>query len=166
MKKKDFGARLEHVGIHVYNMAETMKFYHEVFGFELVLPDFEDDYLFVGGVFPKTCTMRLGTFELEIYEVQHAEAFSFVDYEFNIGVKHLSFEIEDVFGWIEYIKERGDIEIKVENYYGKFGCTVYILDNSGMLVEVTDVRKKFPLYKNREDRKDKWMKYVHYYEGE
>lgn len=146
--EKKFNFRIEHVGIHVANMEETVRFYHDIFGFEMVIPDFDEFYEFRGGVFPKCCTVRNGNFELEIYEVQEALPFNFTDYEYLQGVKHISFEIENIYEWIDYIKERGDVEIVVENYYGPNGVTIYILDNSGILVEVTDVRKKEPIKKD------------------
>jgi len=82
--------------------------------------------------------MKLGDFKLEVYEVQDAEPFSLVDFEFTHGVKHLNFAVKDIDGWLAYIKERGDIEIVVENRYGGPNRAIYILDNNGILVEVTN----------------------------
>ena len=61
-----------------------------------------------------------------------------MDFEFTHGVKHLSFAMKDVDGWLTYIKERADVEIVVENRYGGLNRAVYVLDNNGILVEVTN----------------------------
>jgi catechol 2,3-dioxygenase-like lactoylglutathione lyase family enzyme len=134
---KDFGIRIQHAGIHVKSLEETAKWYQDIFGFEL-LAAHGGEGPFGGGVFPKMRWMKLGDFKLEVYEVQEAEPFSLVDFEFTLGVKHLSFAIKDLDGWLAYIKERGDVEIVVENRYGGPARAVYIRDNNGILVEVTN----------------------------
>lgn len=155
--KRDFGIAIEHAGIHVKNMDETMAWYHDIFGFELANDLFERTYLFTGGVFPRCCTMRLGDFELEIYEIQEGLPFNFVDFEWTEGMKHLSFKIRDIEEWIQYIKEK-NVDIVVENYYGPNGITVYLRDNNGILVEATDVRERFPIY-NEPDLEERYPKY-------
>jgi len=82
--------------------------------------------------------MSLGNFKLEVYEVQDAEPFSLVDFEFTHGVKHLSFAVKDIEGWFAYIKERGDVEVLVDNNYGGPHRAIYIKDNNDILVEVTN----------------------------
>jgi methylmalonyl-CoA/ethylmalonyl-CoA epimerase len=138
---KDFGIRIQHAGIHVKSLDETAKWYHDVFGFELD-PPFggagEDGGPFGGGAFPKMRWMSLGDFKLEVYEVQDAEPFSLVDFEFTHGVKHLSFAIKDLEGWFAYIQERGDVEVVVNNNYGGPNRAIYTKDNNGILVEVTN----------------------------
>jgi methylmalonyl-CoA/ethylmalonyl-CoA epimerase len=135
---KDFGIRIQHAGIHVKSLEETARWYHDIFGFELEPQLGSDGGPFGGGVFPKMRWMKLGDFKLEVYEVQDAEPFSLVDFEFTHGVKHLSFAIKDLDGWLDYIKKRGDIEIGVENRYGGPAKAVYIKDNNSILVEVTN----------------------------
>ena len=133
----NFGIRIQHAGVHVRSLEETAKWYHDIFGFELEPPQTSEGP-FSGGVFPKMRWMKLDDFKLEIYEVQDAEPFSLVDFEFSHGVKHLSFAIKDLDGWLNYIKKREDIEIVVENRYGGPARAIYILDNNGILVEVTN----------------------------
>ena len=135
---KDYGVRIQHAGIHVKSLAETEKWYHDIFGFEY-MPQAEGSGAFGGGVFPKMRWMNLGdgAFKLEIYEVQDAEPFSLVDFEFSHGVKHLNFAVKDIDGWFDYIKEYG-VEIVVDNRYGGRSRAIYILDNNGILVEVTN----------------------------
>lgn len=134
--RTDFGIRIQHAGIHVNNYQETYEWYHKVFGFEEI-PQSPGPNPFAGGVFPKMRWLKLGDFNLEVYEVQNAEPFSLVDFEFSLGVKHLNFQVEDLEGWLEYIKQFDDVEIIVNNKYSETAGAVYIKDNNGILVEVT-----------------------------
>lgn len=133
---KDFGIRIQHAGIHCKNYEETFRWYHEIFGFEEVPPR-PGGSPFKGGVFPKMKWIYLGDFFMEVYEVQDAEPFSFVDFEFTLGMKHINFAIKDIEGWLAYVKARGDVDIVVENQYSPDSYAVYLRDNNGILVEVT-----------------------------
>lgn len=134
---KDFGIRIQHAGIHVRNYQETFEWYHRVFGFEEVVKEKKGKDPFGGGVFPKMRWIRLDDFFLEVYEVQDAEPFSLVDFEFSLGVKHINFEIKDLQGWLDYVQQFDDVEILVNNRYGPTAGAVYVKDNNGILVEVT-----------------------------
>lgn len=134
---KDFGIRIQHAGIHVRNYQETFEWYHRVFGFEEVVKEKKGKDPFGGGVFPKMRWIRLDDFFLEVYEVQDAEPFSLVDFEFSLGVKHINFEIRDLQGWLDYVQQFDDVEILVNNRYGPTAGAVYVKDNNGILVEVT-----------------------------
>ena len=81
--------------------------------------------------------IKMGDFMLEVYEVQNAEPFSLVYFEFSLGVKHINFEIADLQGWLEYVQQFDDVEILVNNRYSETAGAVYIKDNNGILVEVT-----------------------------
>ena len=133
----DFGIRIQHAGIHVRNYQETFEWYHRVFGFEEIIQEKKGKNPFGGGVFPKMRWIRLGDFCLEVYEVQDAEPFSLVDFEFSLGVKHINFEIRDLQGWLDYVRQSDDVEILVNNRYGPTTGAVYVKDNNGILVEVT-----------------------------
>lgn len=136
--REQFGIRIQHAGIHVKSYDETYEWYHRVFGFEeRPGQDNGGKNPFGGGVFPKMKWLTLGDFCLEVYEVQNAEPFSLVDFEFTLGVKHINFEIEDLKGWMEYVKQFDDVEIVVFNNYSPDAAAVYVKDNNGILVEVT-----------------------------
>lgn len=138
--------RIQHAGIHVKNMEETVKWYQDVLGFEL-LPPHDDGRMM--GAFPKCWMLRNGDFYLEVYEVLNAREYSFVDYEYTLGVKHLSFSVEKFDEFIEHLYARGDVEILVDNHYPGDRCgieggdrAVYIKDNNGILVELTKVHDR------------------------
>lgn len=135
---------IQHVGMHVKNMEETIAWYHDVLGFEL-----EPSKSEMPGIFPKCKVLRLGGFFLELYEVMNAEPFTFTQLEYTLGPKHLSFYVEDLDGLMDYIEERGDIEVVVDNRYSPNWChipegdrAVYILDNNGLLVELQKHERK------------------------
>lgn len=142
---RDFGLiRIQHVGIHVRDLEETAKWYHDILGFELLPVRGE-----MPGVFPKCWLMKKGDFYLEMYEALNAEPYSFVDLEYKIGVKHLSFSIEKLDEFADWLRERGDVKILVDNCYPEERCgaeggdrCLYILDNNGMLVELQKVHDR------------------------
>lgn len=142
---RDFGLmRIHHAGIHVKNLEETANWYHDVLGFELLPVKGE-----MPGVFPKCWLMKNGDFFLEIYEAMNAEDYSFVDYEYKIGVKHLSFSMAQLDKFADWIYERGDVTVLVDNCYPEERCgcpggdrCMYILDNNGMLIELQKVHDR------------------------
>ena len=133
--REKFGIRAQHVGIHVNNYKETYEWYHKVFGFEEG-PHTGAEKI-KGGVFPKMRMMCLGDFMIEVYEVQNAKSYNFVDFEWTLGVKHLNFAIKNFKEFVAYLKTLPDVRFVVENDYSETESTVYILDNNGFLVEVT-----------------------------
>ncbi len=135
MTGSDFGVRIQHAGIHVKSIEETAKWYHDLFGFEM---DPGQQGGSMAGMFPKMRWLSLGDFKLEVYEVPDAGEFSAVDLEYTQGVKHLSFAVRDVEGWLAYAESRGDVEILVDNDYGHGNRAIYVKDNNGILVEVTN----------------------------
>ena len=79
MTGSDFGVRIQHAGIHVKNIEETAKWYHDIFGFEL---DPGQQGGSMAGMFPQMRWLSLGDFKLEVYEVPDAGEFSVVDMEY------------------------------------------------------------------------------------
>ena len=136
----DFGRiRIQHAGLHVKNLEETAQWYHDVLGFEIMekRPDRPN------GVMPRSWWLRNGDFYLELYEVLGARPFTFEDYEFTEGVKHLSFSIENLDALMDHIYAQGNIEVCVDNKYHEKMCgipggdrAVYLRDNNGFLVEL------------------------------
>lgn len=137
---------IQHVGLHVRSLEETAAWYHDVLGFELI--NARDDTR-TPGVFPKCWLMKLGEFYLELYEVPNAEPYSFREYEYSVGTKHLSFWVEDLNGFMDELYARGDVTILVDNHYSEEFCkvpggdrAVYILDNNGILVELSAAKSR------------------------
>ena len=134
---------IQHVGIFVHNLEESAKWYHDIFGFEIAVARSDEKN---PGVFPKSWWLQLGNFYLEMYEIIDARPFDYEDYEFTVGLKHLNFYVENIDKFMEDMYARDDIEILVDNFYDEEHCgipggdrAVYMLDNSGMLVEISKV---------------------------
>ena len=131
--------RIQHVGLHVKNLEETARWYHEILGFEVMekRPDRPE------GVMPQSWWLKNGDFYLEIYEVKDARPYDYIDLEYTEGIKHLSFSVENMDVFMDFLYERGDVEILVDNRYHEKMCgvpggdrAVYIRDNNGFLVEL------------------------------
>ena len=145
--KKDFGLiRCQHAGLHVKNIAETARWYSDVLGFEAIpTPDSAQ----FKGCFPPSQLLKNGDFYLELYEVPDALDFDWVNLEYNVGIKHLSFSVEKLDELMDELRKRDDIEILVDNEYSEEVChvpggdnAVYILDNNGILIELSKVHSR------------------------
>ncbi len=147
MYKKEYGAfRCQHAGMHVRSIRETVAWYKDVLGFEEVPTP---DSAVFKGCFPNSQLIRQGDFYLELYEVPDAGGFDWVNLEYNVGVKHLSFSIENLDVMMKDLRARGDVVILVDNEYSEEICgvpggdnAVYILDNNGILIELSKVHSR------------------------
>ena len=145
--KKDYGRiRCQHAGIHVISIPETVAWYRDILGFE---PVPTPDSAVFQGCFPPSQLIRNGDFYLELYEVPDAGKFDWINLEYNVGVKHLSFSIERLDLFMEDLRNRGDVQILVDNEYSEEIChvpggdnAVYILDNNGILIELSKVHDR------------------------
>lgn len=146
MSKKFGRIRCQHAGIHVRNIEETSRWYADVLGFEHVpTPDSAQ----FGGCFPPSTLIKNGDFYLELYETPDAEPFNWVDLEWKLGVKHLSFSVEKLDDLMAELRARGDVTILVDNEYTEATCgvpggdrAVYLLDNNGILLELSKVHDR------------------------
>ena len=137
---KDYGMRIHHAGINVRNLDESIAWYSDIFGFRLVK---RFDVSNLGGIMPDCAQMCQGSFYLELYECAGGEPYSLVDLEYTLGVKHFSFSMERLGEFLEDLRQRGDVEIMVDNYYSEEMCgipggdrTAYIKDCNGILIEL------------------------------
>ena len=138
--------RCQHAGIHVRNIAETVKWYGDILGF---VPVPTPDSAVFGGCFPPSQLIKNGDFYLELYEVPDARDFDWVNLEYNVGIKHLSFSVEKLDELMIQLRACGDVKILVDNEYSEEIChvkggdnAVYILDNNGILIELSKVHDR------------------------
>ena len=147
MYKEEYGMlRFQHAGIHVNSIKETVAWYKDVLGFQEVPTP---DSAIMKGCFPNSQLIKNGDFYLELYEVPDAAGFDWVGLEYHVGVKHLSFSIEHLDKFMEDLRARGDVKILVDNEYSEEICgvpggdnAVYILDNNGILIELSKVHDR------------------------
>ena len=144
---QDFGLiRCQHAGIHVRDLDETTRWYGDILGF---VPIPTPDSSQFGGCFPPSRLLKKGDFYLELYETPYAKPFDWVDLEWKLGVKHLSFSVEKLDELMEMIRARGDVKILVDNEYTEATCgvpggdrAVYLLDCNGILLELSKVHNR------------------------
>ena len=138
--------RCQHAGMHVKSIEETVAWYKDVLGFEEVPTP---NSAVFRGCFPDSVLIKQGDFYLELYDVPDAKEFDWINVEYNVGVKHLSFSIPNLGEFMEDLRARGDVEILVDNEYSEEVChvpggdnAVYILDNNGILIELSKVHSR------------------------
>ena len=145
--KSEFGKiKIQHAGIHVKNIRETIAWYKDILGFEEVpTPDSAQ----FKGCFPPSQLIKCGEFYLELYEVADASDFDWINLEYAVGIKHLSFSVEHLDLLMDELRKRSDIEILVDNEYSENVCgvsggdeTAYILDNNGILIELSKIHDR------------------------
>ena len=129
-KVTDYGIRVDHLGLHVYDLEASINWYMRVFDFE-----YGKASAFRGGLFPKAHMSPLGDFLLEFYEVKNARPFTMKEYEGTIGVKHIGIAAENYTQWYEYAKDQGNIEFVYED--NTPGCeSAFVRDENGILTRV------------------------------
>lgn len=144
---KDYGLiHCQHAGINVRNIKETVAWYKDILGFEEVPTP---DSAVFNGCFPQCQLIKQGDFYLELYEVPDAKDFDWINLEYNVGIKHLSFTVDKLDELMVDLRARKDVEILVDNEYSEEVChvpggdnAVYILDNNGILIELSKVRSR------------------------
>lgn len=113
---------MDHLNLEVINLEETLKFYKELFGFEVLKDQPEQDSKIIGNEKVKLC----------LYEVD-----GFKGYTKN-GFHHFGLHIKN-FGDVLSKCEKMGIEI---NYGGPLewenSTSIYILDPNGYEIELTD----------------------------
>lgn len=141
--EKDFGLRIQHCALNVRDLDESIAWYTDILGFELVK---RFNNVNLGRILPDCAQMRNGDFYLELYETPTAEPYSYVDLEYSIGVKHFSLSVADMDSFMEFIRSRKDVEIATDNEYSEELCgepggdkVAYIKDCNGILIELQKV---------------------------
>ena len=127
-----WGMRVSGVKIAVNNIEETADWYCELFGYEnlVILPRENKCY-------PRVGQVENHNVKLTMIELPEAQPFNLYDFENNIGIKHIDFGMTDRLGWTEYTKTcRNDMPVIVS--VGHPSIAHYVVDNSGMLTEMSD----------------------------
>lgn len=124
---------VNHFAISVPSIEETVKWYHDVFGFTVI------KYSEIPDTGIQVCHMQGVGFQLEIFEAPGAEPlpesrkFPHTDFQVH-GNKHLALGVKDGPATKKALEEMG-IEIvligRVDDTYG-----IFIRDNTGNLVEL------------------------------
>ncbi len=125
-----------HVGISVYHMEESLKWYEKVLGFRLV----KDDG-FVPPLKARICFIQNGDFQLELFEYEHPKQLPQDRLTPNsdlqtVGTKHVAFSVMDMNVVKKHFKEN---QVDIAHEVCMDGQKVmFIRDCNGVLIELIE----------------------------
>jgi methylmalonyl-CoA/ethylmalonyl-CoA epimerase len=123
---------LDHAGVSVPNLEESIAWYEGVLGFTVERRNT------IESIPAEVAILINGNFRLELFEVpgakRPAEDRSMPNEDLKTyGNKHVSFAVEDVFSLADELKARGADIVWVKKF--PFGSNLYMRDNAGNLIE-------------------------------
>lgn len=131
--KQQFELRIQHGGISVANLDETIAWYREMLGFEL------ETKQFIPQIPAHIAFVRNGNFRIELFELEHANPLPeerripHLDLKTH-GHKHLCFAVKDATAAFQQLREKG-ADIVFENIIE--GTPMgFLRDNNGNLLEL------------------------------
>ena len=125
-----FDIEIDHVGISVANLEESVDWYVEMLGFELVRPlnRNSDSAMTIA-------QLRHGNFNIELFEIEGAEPLPeyrrdpSADLRVH-GLAHFAFEVDDAIAVMEELEAKG-VEIVLRPREGDGPKFFFVNDNSG-----------------------------------
>jgi methylmalonyl-CoA/ethylmalonyl-CoA epimerase len=131
-------SRIDHIGIAVTNLAETIKFYEETMGLKCAGTEIVADQKVKVAFFP------VGDTELEFLESTSEDGPIAKFIEANKGrggIQHIAVRVDDVREAIADLKEKGVAMIDEEPRYGAGGASISFChpkSTGGMLLELCE----------------------------
>ncbi|MCD6434778.1 MAG: methylmalonyl-CoA epimerase [Clostridiales bacterium] len=127
--------KVDHIGIAVKNLDETLKFYTEVLGLEVQGTEVVDEQKV------KVAFLPVGDSEIELLESTDPEGpiARFIEKN-GEGLQHIAFKVDDVEEAIEYMKAKGMRMIDEQPRYGAGGAKIAFVhpkSSNRVLVELT-----------------------------
>ena len=141
---------IDHVGIAVRNLDETIGFYSKVFGFKLLqFYDFTSNPDDAHGMGLEKCTVKTaflgipGGGKIELFKFKNLDEKVASDCPMNsLGKVHFAFNVTN----IEEVKEKAEsysaeflYDIAVDDMANEQGKWVYFKDPNGIVVELTEI---------------------------
>ncbi len=128
--------KLDHIGIAVKNLDETLKFYTEALGLELHGTETVEEQKV------KVAFLPIGDTEVELLESTSPDGpvAKFIDKR-GEGIQHLAFKVENIEEAIEHMKEKGFRMIDKKPRYGAGGAKIAFIhpkSSHGVLVELSE----------------------------
>lgn len=126
--------KVDHIGIAVKNLEETLKFYQEVLGLEL------DGIEIVEEQKVKVAFLPIGDTEIELLESTDKEGpiAKYIEKR-GEGIQHIAFRVDDIEKAIEEMKNKGIRMIDEKPRYGAGGAKIAFLhpkSTYGVLIEL------------------------------
>lgn len=126
--------KVDHIGIAVKNLEETLKFYQEVLGLEL------DGIEIVEEQKVKVAFLPIGDTEIELLESTDKEGpiARYIEKK-GEGIQHIAYRVDDIEKAIEEMKSKGIRMIDEKPRYGAGGAKIAFLhpkSTYGVLIEL------------------------------
>ena len=133
----ELGLKVHHCGISVPDIDASIKWYTDMLGFSL------KQKMFVESIGAKVAFLDLDGFQIELFEVKDASPMSddrrYPNKDIRThGTKHFSFIVDDLDDAAAVLKRRG-VDFAMDITEMPDGKTIFIRDNSGILVEIMEV---------------------------
>ncbi len=128
--------KLDHIGIAVKNLDETLKFYTEALGLEIHGTETIEEQKV------KVAFLPVGDTEVELLESTAPDGpiARFIEKK-GEGIQHMAFKVENIEEAIEYMKEKGFRMIDEKPRYGAGGAKIAFMhpkSSHGVLVELSE----------------------------
>lgn len=128
--------KVDHIGIAVSNLEETLKVYTEVLGLELSGVEVVEDQKV------KVAFLPIGDTEIELLESTQPDGpiAKFIEKK-GEGIQHIAFRVEDIHAALEDMRQKGVRLIDEQPRYGAGGAKIAFLhpkSTHGVLVELCE----------------------------
>lgn len=128
--------KLDHIGIAVKNLDETLKFYQDILGLECVGTEVVEEQKV------RVAFLPIGDTEVELLESTEEDGpiAKFIEKK-GEGIQHLAFRVENIEAAIESMKEKGVKMIDEKPRYGAGGAKIAFChpkSTNGVLVELSE----------------------------
>lgn len=128
--------KIDHIGIAVKNLEETLKFYQEILGLECVGTEVVEEQKV------KVAFLPIGDTEVELLESTEEDGpiAKFIEKK-GEGIQHIAFRVENIEEAIEEMKAKGVRMIDEKPRYGAGGAKIAFChpkSTNGVLVELSE----------------------------
>jgi methylmalonyl-CoA/ethylmalonyl-CoA epimerase len=128
--------KVDHIGIAVKNLEETLKFYEEVLGIKCVADEVVEEQKV------KTAFLPLGDTEIELLESTSEDGpiAKFIEKK-GEGIQHIAYRVDDIEKALEELKEKGIRLIDEKPRRGAGGAKIAFLhpkSTFGVLIEICE----------------------------
>ncbi len=127
--------KIDHIGIAVKNLAETLKFYEDVLGIKCVSQEVVEEQKV------KVAFLPIGDTEVELLESTSEDGpiARFIEKK-GEGIQHIAFKVDNIEEAIKELEEKGVRMIDEQPRYGAGGARIAFLhpkSTSGVLIEIS-----------------------------
>lgn len=129
-------SKVDHIGIAVNNLEETLKVYQEVLGLELHGTEVVEEQKV------KVAFLPIGDTEIELLEATSPDSpiAKFIEAK-GQGVQHIAFKVDNIEKALEEMKDKGMRLIDEKPRYGAGGARIAFLhpkSTNGVLIELSE----------------------------